>query len=725
MIRLHSRRGSTRNGVRVGRLAALAGVMLLSVWSSAAGAQGRVLERRRIILDDQPAAIKPLVLHLNDYMVPLGQAVRVLTGGKAQPDRDTAKLYTIRYEGKPVIQLPIDPSAGSLPIVNGRQAAGYAYSRPQWLELPGGQRLLMVNLETITALLGITMDVDDAQISLFTPEYWCRQLGLNPQATEGRTFKNLGLIPEMGISPPAKRLLIWLRPPARVYAQIYKLSGGAPEPMLGWNDFVQTPVTQPRGGVEKERVWESARDRPVRVQTQFYGLNGEKLYGSYVAVMSRRDTQYRNLIEAINSGELAPDEFAVVGLRQSVRDSLVLYEPYDVKPGDTVASVALRYRMAEGLLRTLNGLSRTDTLRGVQMLVVMTGFDEARVRQAQQVNYEVVGMYEVQPGENVETLAQRCGVTAQEFRNANAMAIPLNEPVRPGDLVWLVKPLNQPPPPTAPQPNITGTYGISTTNRTVTLRQNTSSPNAPAMTQVRSGERVVVLGQTRNRQYAMVGTPSGVTGYVPSNTISRPTLVNIPTTGQGMHPTVVEALKWERVVSYVWGGNRLEPGGGVDCSHFVANVFARVREPVPSPPVRNMQNFGNIVHIKQGTYERFGRQFESPQTVAYLPLQSGDRVIFQSKSSYHTGIYIGNFRGMQHALIHCNSTHNTVTVDPMLGRYLGGIYRYTVRGANRAADAMDDLQWLAGKVDAEMLARGELIPILALEPQDPKARKTR
>jgi len=161
-----------------------------------------------------------------------------------------------------------------------------------------------------------------------------------------------------------------------------------------------------------------------------------------------------------------------------------------------------------------------------------------------------------------------------------------------------------------------------------------------------------------------------------------------------------EALRWVGVPRYVWGGNNIAQG--IDCSHFVAAAHARVRQPVPSPPVHNMEIHGGVVHWKPGMAEQFGQVRPLPKCPSIAGLRPGDRVIFQNNPSsgrpgnHHTGIYVGNYQGIRHAVVHCNAGRNTVSVDDLMGR-LWGIYRYSVRGTYKRpaggvpfAEAMGD-----------------------------------
>jgi cell wall-associated NlpC family hydrolase len=134
------------------------------------------------------------------------------------------------------------------------------------------------------------------------------------------------------------------------------------------------------------------------------------------------------------------------------------------------------------------------------------------------------------------------------------------------------------------------------------------------------------------------------------------------------------------------GGTNIQ--GQIDCSHYVEKVFQLANAPCPDPPVHHQERFGRVVHWRDAPVEDFGKvvQWISPPPLSSL--QPGDRVIFQyppqnnDSDKHHTGIYIGRFGPMEHAVIHCNSTAGTVSIDELTGR-LWSIYRYAVRGAQR------------------------------------------
>ena len=158
-----------------------------------------------------------------------------------------------------------------------------------------------------------------------------------------------------------------------------------------------------------------------------------------------------------------------------------------------------------------------------------------------------------------------------------------------------------------------------------------------------------------------------------------------------LSPVIQEALKWQGAVTYLMGGNDLRPGGRIDAAHFVTTVFRRAGVPIPDPPVRNQEKYGEIVYWR-GQREEFGRVYNrsigKPED-----LRPGDRIIFQEnptnsnvRGNYHTGIYIGPYHDpvknvtYMHAFIHSGSFHNGVGIDDLFKGYLRKKPMYVVRG---------------------------------------------
>jgi cell wall-associated NlpC family hydrolase len=132
---------------------------------------------------------------------------------------------------------------------------------------------------------------------------------------------------------------------------------------------------------------------------------------------------------------------------------------------------------------------------------------------------------------------------------------------------------------------------------------------------------------------------------------------------------------------YKWGGD--DPIHGIDNSHFVHRVFIDAGFPCPTAPVHNQETFGTVVQSKDSRIERGGKWFDVGTNMISLDLlQPGDRLIFQKDpasnrdGNHHTGIYIGRYGNIEHAMVHCASRVGVSIVS--LENYWQ-IYRYAVR----------------------------------------------
>jgi LysM repeat protein len=412
---------------------------------AAAAAEYRVLPHATVLLDGRPVDVGPVVQDATAYLVPVGKAVKALTRGQAVADPDDARPFRIRRGEQVLVELPAD-GAESTAVVLGRPL--YAVDTPQRVRLPDQPEQLMMDLKVLAGLLGITAEHEGATFSLWTPEYWCEQIGLGRAAGQ-RTVRNLSLLPDIGVSPPAKSLVIWVRPRERAFVQIYKLSGGRPEPLLGVNQF-DRPVTHPNPPLGTPRAWPADANAPVRVDTLFYDEPpepGPTRHGTYVALVTRREPPEGDILRAVRSGQIPPDDWCVVGVRQRVVRGVILYEPHAAAPGDTPAGIARRFRMPLAMLEDLNGLRPGDPLAPGAKVVVIRGVDVEERQRREKAAYVKTGYYAVLPGDTVASLARRCGVSAEAFLDANN-TVPPGAELEPGEIVTLVKPVR--PVPTNP-----------------------------------------------------------------------------------------------------------------------------------------------------------------------------------------------------------------------------------------------------------------------------------
>src|SRR5262249_14255061 len=127
-----------------------------------------------------------------------------------------------------------------------------------------------------------------------------------------------------------------------------------------------------------------------------------------------------------------------------ILENTIAYDAYTVGINEQIQAIANKFGMHPDFLMAINGLLPGDKVSAGDVLAVM---DKAGVRQPAGTHaYKVMpGLYEVRDTASVGYLAKQCGVTDDEFREANS-AIPPGGEVRTGDLVYLLHHIDAPPP---------------------------------------------------------------------------------------------------------------------------------------------------------------------------------------------------------------------------------------------------------------------------------------
>jgi LysM repeat protein len=669
-----------------------------------ATAQPIALGQMRVELDDHPVEIGPLVADGDAVLVSVSTAAAALSFGRlALEEAHDGKSCALRARGlkEPLVRITgLDggPSVAhfgnqTLPLTDG----------PRKGPLPGQPTpVVLMDLKTLAGVLGVTCDQDGARIALYSPTYWAERLGVAAKARESRPVDNLGLQPEMGISPPGRSVVVWVRPSTKTQIQIYSAADReTPHPLFGTNPFGE-PVLNPHPPVDTVQARTAERGGLIRAETLFYAPQASPTprYGRYIALLFRRETA--DPIDAINRGTLKPTDWSVVGLQQRIAPTIARYEPYRPAPGESLAAIAQKFQMPLALLNNINGLRADAELpRGDSVLVLADLEGDTPLS----TSFVATGYYEVKPGDSLARIAQRCGVTIADLLLANP-SLPLGAELMAGDVIRLIRrvrnsaptppPVAQRPPP-PPKPDVRTRYGTVRADRDLGIRQY-SGAKSPILVQVPKGTALSVLLVTDDSGSFQVCGPKDVVGWVwarevvwesPAAANPGPPVPPPPPSGGDPGPVVREALRWVGVPRYQMGGTSLNTA--IDCSHFVSAVFARAGQAVPDPPVHNQEIHGVLVHWRRGDAEEGGQVRTFPQDLSFASLRPGDRVIFQgqpknfnSQGNHHTGIYLGRIvladgQRLEHAVIHCNASRNTVSIDELTGR-LWRIYRYSVRG---------------------------------------------
>lgn len=680
----------------------LSSVLVGLVFAAIATAQ-QPLPNMKVELDGKSIELGPVMLELNTYLVPLRQAAELLTNGRGKLAVMPNSSFDIVVDNQVRVRIYMHQRAGMAAEVFGKEGPPKAIktfpieSYPYEITPKGGRPTTYVDVELLCSTLGIAADFNGATLSLLTPTYWAKQMGVAESRVGDRLLMNLENLPEFGVSPPARTILGWVRPAKTSYVQAYRLDDGKKDPIVGVNalgDSVEviTPNDTPK-------VREARNDRPLRFETYNYGDSVGKTI-SFVTVVTSKDIGERDPIQAINSGDLKENEWAIVGIRQRVSDLPVIYENRAINPGEDVSAFAERNQNAPAIVRALNGLRQGASVPPGTKLCVMVGLSEELIAKAQASRYEFKGLYEVQPGDTLKSLAEAWSVSPDDIQATNAVVPAGGEPF-PGDLLNIIAkkdgvattaPDIQP----AEQEN-TAMTGTAVALAELNVKQ-TSKPDSPSVGKIPKDRFVEILGKVEATNMYRVRFDQ-VMGFVPGASLRIREAVAIPMADPNDDIVAREALKYLGT-PYQWGGNSLTRG--IDCSHYVAAVYSKIGWKAPSPPVVIQETVGDVIHCKPGQARRAGRTIVLPDPVRFQnattnmrALGSGDRVIFQrgltdASGTRHTGLYIGRvppawrkkFGEIPYAFAHASSSRG-VTVGSLTSRYYWNLYRFSVRSARR------------------------------------------
>ncbi len=659
----------------------------------ACSASAQVLPRMKIKLDEAAADLGPVYLNVNTYTIPFAKAVTVLFGGKGSVSLsgDTA---TVNYEGKPLITMPVGtegPVDVQIYDMDGNVAQSYSIDEPPRLQKVGGQDRLMIDVDTVSDLLGVANDVEDDTISFFTPAFFCEKLHLSAKKFPDRTAKNLTMVPEIGVTPPANTLLITARGRTNGYVQLYKFEKGEPVPLLGKDQAGKTVVDPNLEAGDLPRTERCAPNALAVAETMHTGQLPK--YAFYAAIFTKKPYDGSDPIDGIREGELRDGDWGVAGVRQRITNSPIIFAPYIVKSGNTIESIADEKKLSPGIIRGINGLRTNEQPPVGRKLMLIAEFDQKALARQMNPDYQVTGLHEVQPGDTVESLIAKWKVTKQAFTQANPDVSPGSE-LEPGELVAAISPINKPQPPNSTVPVEEIINGRGLTKKSVVLHK-TSDASSPTVATIDAGTAIVIAGRLPTlKQYRIVFRDQP--GYVAEDDIRLPKpLVTATIAFVRGKPYTGNSSKWAAEATkyigtpYDWGHADLRHG--IDCSHFVEAIYKKLGEPVPSPPVHNMEKFGALVGFKAGACEVGGVSKNFATSLPFARLQPGDRIIMQNradgphKSDHHTGLYLGeitlpNGRHLVHAMIDaCGSTG--VTIHDLDTKYQS-IYKYALHGSD-------------------------------------------
>lgn len=346
--------------------------------------------------------------------------------------------------------------------------------------------------------------------------------------------------------------------------------------------------------------------------------------------------------------------------------SAVLYEMHRVEKGETLASIAARYRVSVQQIREKNGFGQNRTPKVGETLVVPV-VDGSRAEVAGTL--QVAQAYEVAPGDTLTSIAKRFGASVDAILAKNnlttesvlvpgqKLTVPISE-----DTIYRREPSRAATgeaPKTEGKPGKpTGAKeGVSTSAAKATAKKSTDprvvgrlgtvtkaggqirrspSPDGAALFKCSVGMQLVVADD--NDQWCSILMTDGSKGWLSKKyvRVEEVELIADPnaTCSTGDEFLVREAMRYLGA-PYRYGGEGI---GGMDCSGLVRRVFASRGLSLPRTAAEQ---------------SRVG------YAVPYTQLRPGDRLYFANGGNInHTAIYIGNGQ-----MIHASGGARCVTVD--------------------------------------------------------------
>ena len=255
--------------------------------------------------------------------------------------------------------------------------------------------------------------------------------------------------------------------------------------------------------------------------------------------------------------------------------------------------------------------------------------------------YEI---YQVRPGDTVENIAARFGVSAEQVRRLNRLGSSAR--VQSGQSLALVLPQRTMAPRAAPS---------TTANRRLEPRYAhvvvatpiTREPSAPGIPDVLyepAANTRLVVGAEQGDHWGVVMI-DGSTGWIPKSAVQM-TDAPVPPDEleillKGGRPDIVQEAFRYLGTPYRYGGSLPL---SVDCSLLVRTAFAAGGISLPRTAAA---------------------QYEQGYPVTFAELLPGDRLYFVDRSGRinHTGIYIGNGK-----FIHASARRGRVAVEDLLER---------------------------------------------------------
>lgn len=223
----------------------------------------------------------------------------------------------------------------------------------------------LVPLRDLAEALGATVDWDRQTVSIWTPDYWARRLGLPafPAQRYGRFHLRLGSL------FPGERLVLWFRSDTDVFLQIYELVGGDPPwPLFGVNE---------EGEVVFDPLALGLPPQPRLLRAEHTEQCRQRVPGArevaYVAIASTQEPT-EDPLSLLKDGRGNAQTWVITGIEGQLGESSVLYGRHIVEKASPLGQVATELGVTEDHLREVNGLRPTEEVRPGDVLYYEIGF---------------------------------------------------------------------------------------------------------------------------------------------------------------------------------------------------------------------------------------------------------------------------------------------------------------------------------------------------------------
>ncbi|MFT8558137.1 LysM peptidoglycan-binding domain-containing protein [Liquorilactobacillus hordei] len=307
-----------------------------------------------------------------------------------------------------------------------------------------------------------------------------------------------------------------------------------------------------------------------------------------------------------------------------------------VTEGDSLWAIAQKYNTTVDSLRSLNGLSSTETLiRTGQTLKVSGSADTSSTTTSSDTQSSTSTesstktssvtvsanhvTYTVKSGDSLYTIAQAYGVTVASLRSSNT----LGSAILPGQTLTINDPTKTPATTTTTDSSNSASSTAATASSTTTAATSSSASSTPAATA--SSTTTAAASSTAATSSSTAAASSSATTAASTTTTASSTTSTTSSTTTTSSSSVstssvvayAEYLATQNI-PYVYGGTTLS---GFDCSGFVQYVYAHFGVSLPRTS-QAQSTIGTAVAVSQA--------------------KAGDLLFWGSQgSSWHVGIYVG------------------------------------------------------------------------------------